>query len=527
MHTMFGFLGRFVWLLSVVISVAVASDDGPQFYTAGVAEFRPAIMGATSQQLLESNLAGYLELMHSGNGTTDIIVFPEATLNTVLTLTAVPEITDQSLCEEQPGDDPEIAPFLRRLACAAREYSTYLVINVKERSPENCPTGTTCSNRGYNIFNTNVVFDRLGAVVSRYRKWNLYLEPSTNRTESPELATFGTDFNVTFAHFICFDMLFYTPAQDLVERLGIRHLIVTKMFNSELPFLTASQFQQGWAWANRVNLLASGASVPRSGISGSGIYAGQQGALTRLMITDEMEGQRKLLLAKVPLNPEDQILTDEILEPEKTSPIKLKLLQQPELDKFATWELPMVQESSVNKRICQKDLCCEFQISWTLVESLSGYSYRLGVWVGERRYEEEQYSAIRLCGLFACSGANVESCGLIGEQQGHPVMFTKLQILGEFVRKPRRLIMPSTLGSSNLYALQPSQLIWSTEETDNLTRIKMELRQPHSQLMTFAIYGNYFDEYASGGAGTVEAITLGALLFLLITPLTMMHLIWE
>jgi len=167
-----------------------------------------------------------------------VFFFPEAALNSVVTLTAVPESTKLSLCEEQPDDDPEIAPFLRQLACAAREHSTYLVVNVKERAPENCPTDISCTNLGYVVHNTNVVFDRQGAVISRYRKWNLYLEPSTDRTEEPELATFQTDFNATFGHFICFDMLFYTPAQDLVERLGIRNVIVTKMFNSELPFLT-------------------------------------------------------------------------------------------------------------------------------------------------------------------------------------------------------------------------------------------------------------------------------------------------
>ncbi|EDV47341.1 vanin-like protein 3 [Drosophila erecta] len=524
---MAAFLRRgFLWLLSVTLLLADVDSTENTFYTAGVVEYRPTIMGSSSDQLLEANLAGYLEIMASGNGTTDIIVFPEATLNSVVTLTAVPEWTKESLCEEQVGDDPEIAPFLRSLACAAREYSTYLVVNVKERVPEQCTSDETCSSRGYSIHNTNVVFDRQGAVISRYRKWNLYLEPSTNRTESPEMATFTTDFNVTFGHFICFDMLFYTPAQDLVEQLGIRHVIVTKMFNSELPFLTASQFQQGWAWANRVNLLASGGSLPQGGISGSGIYAGQQGALARLMITDALEGERKLLLARVPLNPEEPIATDEILEPERTTPVKLKLLQQPELSNFATWELPMVRGSSVDKRICQEDLCCQFRVTWTPMEAQQEYNYRLGVWVGQRRYEEEQYSAIRLCGLFACRGSTVESCGLVSEEQehlqGHRVVFTQLEILGEFVRRPRRLLMPSTLSSSSLYALQPSQLAWSMEELDSVTRIKMELRQPHSQLMTFAIYGNYFDEYASGGAGR-----LGALLFLLITPLIMSYLFRE
>ncbi|KAH8289474.1 hypothetical protein KR054_005778, partial [Drosophila jambulina] len=519
----------FFWLLW--LSSACASD----FYTAGVAEFRPAVMGGSSEQLLADNLAGYLELIASASGKADILVFPEATLNSVLQLTAVPESTEQSLCEEQPGDDEYIAPFLRHLACAAREAHLYLVINVKERAAEEGEP----SSRGYLVYNTNVVFDRRGAVVSRYRKWNLYLEPATNRTELPHLATFGTDFGVTFGHFVCFDMLFYAPAQELVEKLGIRHVIVTKMFNSELPFLTASQFQQGWAWANRVNLLAAGASLPLAGMSGSGIYAARQGALARRMVTDQTEGDRKLLLASVPINPDEEKDNEESLQeeqsPEKASPMVLKLLQQPDLQKFTTWELPMVTGSSVAKRLCQADLCCEFEARWTLVGSRPGPvpgpaspAYRLGVWVGERRYEEEQYSTIRLCGLFACGNSSVESCGLAGDSDDDDdhvhVEFTQLSIRGEFVHKPRRLIMPSTVTRGQLYALQPSEFSWSLEESLNTTQVGMELRQAHRQLLTFAIYGNYFDERASGGGA---GGTAHYLLLLLMGIITMMHLIRE
>ncbi|XP_017016951.1 vanin-like protein 3 [Drosophila kikkawai] len=519
---------RVLWLLGC-LSGASAGD----FYTAGVAEFRPLLMGGSSEQLLADNLSGYLELIASASGQADILVFPEATLNSVLQLTAVPESTEQSLCEAQPGDDEYIASFLRQLACAAQEAHLYLVINVKERAEE---SKEEHSPRGYLVYNTNVVFDRRGAVVSRYRKWNLYLEPSTNRTELPQLATFSTDFGVTFGHFVCFDMLFYEPAQELVEQLGIRHVIVTKMFNSELPFLTASQFQQGWAWANRVNLLAAGASLPLAGMSGSGIYATRQGALARLMVTDQVEGERKLLLASVPLNPDEEEsakpLDEEPQSPEKGKTMSLKLLQQPDLQEFTTWELPMVASSSVVKRLCQADLCCEFEAQWTPVGPAPG-TYRLGVWVGERRYEEEQYSTIRLCGLFACGNSSVDSCGLVadtdvGGWDDDQVEFVYLSIRGEFVHKPRRLIMPSTVTRSHLYALQPSQFSWSQEESANVTHIEMELRQAHRQLLTFAIYGNYYDEHAGGGAGgEMGAPKDHYLILVLMGMVTMMHLIRE
>ncbi|KAH8273046.1 hypothetical protein KR018_002259 [Drosophila ironensis] len=473
-----------------------------EFYTAGVAEFRPAVAGASSLQLLADNLDGYLELIAHANGTSDILVFPEATLNSVLQLTAVPESTTRSLCDQSAEDDPGIAEFLRTLACAAREHHTYLVVNVKERAldPE--------SLRGYAIYNTNVVFDRSGRIVSRYRKWNLYLEPMTNRTEVPELATFKTDFNVTFGHIICFDMLFYEPAQQLVEQLGVRHIIATNMFNSEMPFLTAPQFQQGWAWANRVNLMVAGASLPGTGVSGSGIYAAAHGALTRLLVTDDDTGRRQLLLARVPVNPrDDHPAIDLSEEPEQAgASVRLKLLQQPELRMFTTWELPMLPGSAASKRICQEDLCCSFDMEWTVTGEGEGsqpdYNYRVGVWVGRRRYEEEQYSSIRLCGLFACLNASVESCGLLRQdhaQESRPVEFTQLRIEGEFVPRPRRLISPNTLSASGLYPLQPGEMSWSLEELSNVTLVRLELQRPHDQLMTFAIYGNYFDEPESGG----------------------------
>ena len=33
-----------------------------------------------------------------------------------------------------------------------------------------------------------------------------------NITKTPEVATFTTDFGVTFGHFVCFDILFKEPA---------------------------------------------------------------------------------------------------------------------------------------------------------------------------------------------------------------------------------------------------------------------------------------------------------------------------
>ncbi|EDV92304.1 vanin-like protein 3 [Drosophila grimshawi] len=502
--------GKWLPTLLQLLCFAVSSCRAlstPQYYTAGVIEFRPAFGAGTSEQLLEQNLAAYLELIASANGTADILVFPEGTLNSQLQLTVVPAPSKRSLCHVVVAPADGVARFLRQLACAAVEAHSYLLLNVNERERCDPLTDKDCPARGYNVYNTNVVLDRSGAVVSRYRKWNLYLEPHLNRTRQPEYAVFETDFNVTFGHFICFDMLFYTPAQELVERYNLRNLIVSKMFKSELPFLTASQLQQGWAWANGVNLLAAGASLPHGGISGSGIYAGEHGALKRLMVgSNATVGERQLLLARVPHSPLVES-SDVQLDEERVGPAQrsLAMLQQPLLDKFNSWRVPSSLAGSLQqKHICQADLCCHFE--WQLAtsprtERLPEYVYRLGVFVGQRRYEEAQYSVVRLCGLFACRNDSISSCGQLTETPTAAVQFNILRINGNFVHRPRRLLMPSTL-SASLYALQSSEIEWQQHvDSDNKSHVQLQLRKPHAQLLTFAIYGNYFDETLQPGGG--------------------------
>lgn len=88
-----------------------------------------------------------------------------------------------------------------------------------------------------NLYNTNVVFDRKGAVISRYRKFNLFLEPGVNTTYKAERTTFHTDFGVRFGHFICFDIMFHDPAEFMV-RTGVTDFVFSTMWFSQMPFLT-------------------------------------------------------------------------------------------------------------------------------------------------------------------------------------------------------------------------------------------------------------------------------------------------
>lgn len=73
-----------------------------------------------------------------------------------------------------------------------------------------------------------------------YRKYNPIGE-KVQKTAKPEMATFQTDFNVTFGLGICFDVLNADPLIPLVDR-GVRNFAFPTQWNAELPF-TAGKWQ--------------------------------------------------------------------------------------------------------------------------------------------------------------------------------------------------------------------------------------------------------------------------------------------
>lgn len=79
---------------------------------------------------------------------------------------------------------------LQSLSCAAKKYKMYLVINHREKVDCN---GTKCPDDGLLIYNSNVVFDRTGQLIARYRKYNLFGEKGVNTESVANPSTFKTD----------------------------------------------------------------------------------------------------------------------------------------------------------------------------------------------------------------------------------------------------------------------------------------------------------------------------------------------
>lgn len=207
----------------------------------GLVEFTPELPTVNWQLRTDLHFENYSRVIaEAGAKGVDILVFPEYTLNNAAFPVEIPNpLENVNPCLDQDTFDD----LLVDIACLAREHEIYLCINLIER--EDCTDESQqarndsrpCSSLGISRYNTNVVLDRNGTVIARYRKFNLFRESGINTTLTAELSTFTTDFGVTFGSIVCFDVLFFEPAMQLVQ-MGVKNFLLPAMWTSELPFLT-------------------------------------------------------------------------------------------------------------------------------------------------------------------------------------------------------------------------------------------------------------------------------------------------
>lgn len=225
----------FLKLLIAIPVVFGRSFPFSENYKAGVVEYRRFTEGTPEEDAIK-NLAEYLKTIESNEASKlDILVFPESTLNRGSSLFLPEKGTNTNPCNDnQYADGP-----IKKISCATKKAQIYVVINVTEKSK--CPDQEMHDNGDerecpdeYILYNTNIVFDREGTIISKYRKFNLFVDPGIFKPKKPEVVTFDTDFGVKFGHFICFDIVFEEPALKMIRDHHVKDIIHTSMWSSEL-----------------------------------------------------------------------------------------------------------------------------------------------------------------------------------------------------------------------------------------------------------------------------------------------------
>ncbi|OXB54969.1 hypothetical protein ASZ78_012745, partial [Callipepla squamata] len=185
---------------------------------------------------------------------------------------------------------------LQRLSCMALNNKIFLVANLGTKQP--CEhTDPRCPRDGRYQFNTNVVLDDAGVLVATYRKHNLYFEYAFDTPPEPDYKLFDTPFAGKFGMFTCFDILFFEPAVNLIRQFNVKQIVYPTAWMNQLPLLSAVEFQQAFATAFSVNILAANIHHPTLGMTGSGIYTPVQSFIYHNM---ESHGG-KLIVAEIPV----------------------------------------------------------------------------------------------------------------------------------------------------------------------------------------------------------------------------------
>ena len=268
-------------------------------YKAGVVQYTPSPKSFTNDTKLNiiTNVDGVYETL-TANATAaeglDIVVVPELVLyypgiaqaqsqgKDALKAYAInvpePSGTSVNPCEGTlPSGVIQNEFFLDALSCLAKKMNIYLVVNlidlVESEEGEKGNARGPGTAGSYKLFNTDVVFDRNGALIAKYWKMHTFgLSPLIDEPSGAQRipTKFETDFGVTFGIAICFDIEFENPVQDLLDQ-GVRHFVFNSAWVNNPPYGFATEVQQGWSKATQSVLLASniGDSFMRSG---SGIY---------------------------------------------------------------------------------------------------------------------------------------------------------------------------------------------------------------------------------------------------------------
>ncbi|KAK9870138.1 hypothetical protein WA026_006230 [Henosepilachna vigintioctopunctata] len=458
--------------------------------------------------LSNRNARKYSEIVRNikekNNNKLDLVLFPESTLNSKTAL-----FVDQDGLTFVPSPEESVIPcntssvafasFFKLLSCTAQKYETYLVVNLKEKYY--CK-GDVCESNQLKRFNTDVVFDRTGKVVARYRKYNLFGEFGTSTTKEPELITFETDFGITFGIFTCFDILFQSPPIDLIKK-GVRHFLFPTYWFPELPFLSTIQSQQMWSQGTNVTLLTASAAHPKSGSGGLGIFHGLQGNVATVVspYTDN-----RFLLREVPdINSFNSVCSTNVND-DKAKEMDQYELSLEDLSDYSHIKLDIETSKTIKETLCQQQnnisLCCEFTIEadvneTKLNDNKNKYNYYLAVRSGYRTHAHGIYrTSMEICSLLACTGDSISTCGERFpnyDQVSWPLTFNRIEISAQFPNTEKRIQFPNSL-LADFSPIQPSCTIWKSEENDTAHTIRRTFasKAPVTKLLTYAIYGRNF-----------------------------------
>ncbi|KAB7494996.1 Pantetheinase, partial [Armadillidium nasatum] len=328
---------------------------------------------------------------------------------------------------------------LKNMSCTAREESIYLVLNMLEARPcspntiasapwleydtyevdDNCPT------TGFYFHNAQVVLDRTGALIVRYRKEHLYTPNENYLNPGPMndyTAHFISDFNVPFAVQICFDIGYEDPAYNYVKNYGVKDVIMSTAWVDYLPFTIADTTQNAWSRGLKINFFIAGYHDPEGAKLGSGIYR-QLFDLPPLYTFDKDSGN-VLLIAEInttisssnsprvakPLKDRDVRVREEVIYLGGKDEGRTHLIYYENLQNYSSVTLERGESGQdLTADVCHSDdFCCSLVYQYT-----GNLTYKLISFKGQFYVSIDHLLGVQNCAILWCETDDINTCAYV------------------------------------------------------------------------------------------------------------------
>ncbi|KAF5280270.1 hypothetical protein FQR65_LT03078 [Abscondita terminalis] len=474
-------------LLCFWVIFSVAAQDST--YRAAVVAFTPNLIASKPLDRLYNNVASYLSFIdQAGKQNSDIIVFPEDGLTGWFDVITYPSIVE---VVSTPIPDPHLnilpctdtnkkySKAFIDFSCSALKNKIYVVVNLVEQLYDN-------NQNTYVYFNTDVVFNKNGRVVAKYRKINLLNENLFLRGNKTSF--FTTDFGVTFALFTCFDIVFNDPALKVLTNLGVTDILYPVAWFSHLPFLQGMSIHHGYAVSNKLNLLAAGLHDPELRNGGTAIYLAD-GKIAKNYINGEKGSH--LLITDIPkISSRNTDKSCQETEPTNEEILNIASFKTSSEDMTNyTHKLIDLTKRKISENICSgENYCCTFDIDLE-AKSNTNYVYQLVAYHGTVQLSETDRLGTRNCGIVACKNNQFSSCGRRHDFPPSGVTFKKIVVKGVF-KSENSHDQPSTLR----YDLKPltNYTFCKIPKGNGNIEITLSTTAKQNLLLTFGIYGRVF-----------------------------------
>lgn len=308
-----------------------------------------------------------------------------------------------------PCEHPETHPdtlVLRNLSCIARSNSIYIVANMGDIKKCDKKMDKFCPPDGRYQFNTNIVFDDSGTLIARYHKSNMYDEtPLFDPSPEHEYIYFDTPYG-RFGTIVCFDIIHYYPTQVLINKFGIRNLLVTSAWNVFSPFVISTQMFAGLAKRNNLNVVASNVRSAEYRMAGSGIF-GQGVAVSTNLNFNSPDGM--LIFADIETD------VPKITKPDTLDAVTRSIYTAVSANNtlFGTYDYGMNMSYKVlsdmegEKSVCQNEVCCTVNYKFKYRDQneifiLSAADFAL---------EKPGIIHMQFCAVHKCMTNDSSSCG--------------------------------------------------------------------------------------------------------------------